>query len=100
MDTRQLRALASDATALIAQAAANASLNLSQSKVSREKYLLRILSPLMGSLMEAHHALQDAQLGQDEKISKRLPMLLKQLEAICMVRSKWVSQNEESSSAN
>lgn len=85
MDTREMRRLASEATSLMAHAAATASVSISKSTTSRDKYQLRILSPLMGSLWETHHALQDGVLGQEEKVTKRLPVLLKQLEAVCKV---------------
>lgn len=88
MDARGMRQLASEATSLMAHAAATASVSISKSTKSRDKYQLRILSPLMGELWATHNALQDGVLGLDETITKRLPVLIKQLEAICKVNTR------------
>lgn len=75
--------MACDVTLLMAQASAEASKKM---KASPENMCpLGILSRLMGSLAVVHGFLQDVESEQDEKIIKRLPRLLKQLEAVCSV---------------
>ncbi|KAI5460318.1 hypothetical protein BGZ63DRAFT_424828 [Mariannaea sp. PMI_226] len=92
MDARELRELAAKATVLMAEAASLASINLSINTNTRTnaraKYQLRVLGPLSGRLMEVHCHLQNPTPGQEEKISRRLPVLLKQLEAV----SAWPSK--------
>ncbi|KAL7936123.1 hypothetical protein V8C35DRAFT_250381 [Trichoderma chlorosporum] len=84
METRDLIELVADVTELMAHAVAIASRNTTKS-MSKDKNYRRRQGPLMGSLMATQLVLRDTQFGQEEKIMKRLPSLLKQLEGVCRV---------------
>jgi hypothetical protein len=92
METRELKKLADEATGLMAEAAVKASRSLISASISAlERHLLGTFSTLAGKLTIVHVTLQNPQPGQEERIFKRLPRFLKQLEAVCSVKASfWI----------
>lgn len=85
MKTIELKALAMDASELMAIAAIRACGQFSGKANEKYKYLRTILSRLAGCLMEVKIILERPLLDQEARVNSRLPGLLTQLERVCEV---------------